>query len=206
MQENTVYFDSRKKRVQWQLNEALYNLIARSEKSYDDLCIFCIGTDRSTGDSFGPLCGHMLSRLNLYNFRLFGTFEQPVHAITLPQALEQINPERSLVIAVDASVGNPDYIGYIGVGSDPVRPGSGLGKELPEVGDISLTGIVAMGGVSPFLMLQNASLGLVYHMSEDVYLAFQYCLYRLQLRRPGAAIRAGPGILKSNDIAYDFIK
>lgn len=177
-----MYYDSREKLVQWKLDETLYSLISKVDKSFRQICVICIGTDRSTGDSFGPLTGHMLSRLTAFHFNLYGTFEAPVHALTLPETLDRINSKDSLVIAVDASVGNGEQVGYIGMGYEPVRPGSGLGKELPPVGDISITGIVAMGGLAPFIMLQNASLGMVYHMAEKTFLAIQYSLYKLHQR------------------------
>jgi putative sporulation protein YyaC len=87
------------------------------------------------------------------------------------------------VIAVDASVGAPDYVGHIGMGSEPIKPGSGLGKTLPPVGDIAITGIAAAGGLAPFLMLQNASLGLIYNMAEKTFFAIQSALYRMRLEK-----------------------
>lgn len=180
MPENTVYFDASAEFAQWQINDRLLRLIEEVDKPYSSVSVVCIGTDRSTGDSYGPLTGHMLSRLSIFDFKLYGTFENPVHALSLPQTLEQIDLAHSLVIAVDACVGNADFVGYIGLGREPVRPGSGLGKQLPPVGDIAVTGIVAMNGVAPFIMLQNASLGLVYRMAEKTFCAIQYCLYKLQ--------------------------
>lgn len=180
MPEETLYFDSGEKLVQWKLNDTLYQLLCNTHKKYDRIAVVCIGTDRSTGDSYGPLTGHLLSRASFLDFDLFGTFREPVHAISLPGTIEKI-PPASLVIAVDASVGNVDYIGHIGMGYEPIRPGSGLGKKLPAVGDISITGIAACGGAAPFLMLQNASLGMIYNMAEKTALAIQTALYRLRI-------------------------
>lgn len=190
----TVYFDAGEKLVQWKLSDTLYRLIRESGKAGRRLVVVCIGTDRSTGDSYGPLTGHMLSRVRFCDFQLFGTFREPVHALTLPQTLELIDLPASLVIAVDASVGSPDYVGHIGMGTEPVRPGSGLGKELPAVGDISITGIAAAGGVAPFLMLQNASLGMIYNMAEKTCYAIQTALYRLRLEQQGGTRAPAAGM------------
>lgn len=179
----TKYFNTADRYVQWKMNHALYEMVQGTDKNYDNICVICIGTDRSTGDSFGPLTGHMLSGLSLLEFDLYGTLEHPVHALTLPDVLRGIDIENTLVIAVDAGVGDPDMVGNIGMSFGPVKPGSGLGKTLPDVGDISLTGIVAMGGFAPFVMLQNAPLGLVYNMAERTYFAIQYALSTLQLKR-----------------------
>lgn len=175
----TVYFDTRDRFAQWALDDALLKLIRKTKKEYSEIVIVCIGTDRSTGDSYGPLTGHLLSRVPRPAFRLFGTFEKPVHALTLADTLTQFNAARALVIAVDASVGSTGYVGFVGVTAGPVRPGSGLGKELPPVGDISITGIAAEGGLSPFMMLQNAPLGMVYNMAEKTFHALHLALLRL---------------------------
>ena len=179
--ESTCYFNSNENLVQWKLNDTLFHMIHDVNKAYDSISVICIGTDRSTGDSYGPLTGHLLSKQKLGDFSLYGTFKEPVHALSLPQTLEKIDLEHSLVIAVDASVGSPEYIGHIGISYEPVRPGSGLGKTLPPVGDISITGIAASGGIAPFLMLQNASLGMIYTMAEKTCYAIQTTLYRLRL-------------------------
>lgn len=172
----TVCFNSNDKYVQWKMNRTLVELIRGIDKQYENVTVICIGTDRSTGDSFGPLTGHMLSRLTLLKFNLYGTLEKPVHALSLPDTLNSMDTEKSLVIAVDAGVGDTNMVGHISMGYDPVKPGSGLGKTLPSVGDISITGIVAMGGLAPFVMLQNAPLGLVYKMAEETFFAIQYAL------------------------------
>ena len=195
----TVYFDASEKLVQWKLNDMLYRLIRDVPKDYGRIAVLCIGTDRSTGDSYGPLTGHMLSRINFCDFDLYGTFQEPVHALTLPQTLTRIDLTHSLVIAVDASVGSPDYIGHIGMGYDPVKPGSGLGKTLPPVGDISITGIAAASGIAPFLMLQNASLGMIYNMAEKTFYAIQTALYKLKLEKRLASVQPLSG--KSENLA-----
>lgn len=193
---NTQYFNAKEKYVQWKLNNALLDMVHNADKNYDSISVVCIGTDRSTGDSFGPLTGHMLSRLSLIDFNLYGTLEKPVHALSLPDVMNEIDTDKSLVIAVDAGMGDVDMIGSIGIGAEPVKPGSGLGKTLPSVGDISITGIVAMGGFAPFLMLQNAPLGMVYCMAEKAFFAIQYTLRTIQLEKR----------LKANQKETDEIK
>lgn len=186
----TVYFDTRERFVQWKLDDTLYRMIRTLDKRYDRIAVVCIGTDRSTGDSYGPLTGHLLSRMPQSGFHLFGTFEKPVHALTLPEALKQIDTKHTLVIAVDASVGAASYVGYIGMSQAPVRPGSGLGKDLPPVGDVSITGIAAESGLAPFLMLQNASLGMVYSMAEKTFRALHMTLSRLRRE----SVESGTGL------------
>lgn len=182
---NTIYFDTKEKYVQWKLNSSLLEMIRAVQKPYEDITVLCIGTDRSTGDCYGPLTGYMLSQISLIDFNLYGTLKKPVHALSLPEVLSGIDTNNSLIIAVDAGIGDAGMVGSIGVSYGPVRPGSGLGKTLPSVGDISITGIVAMDGLAPFIMLQNAPLGMVYNMAQKTYYAIQYALTKIQLEKTG---------------------
>lgn len=65
--------------------------------------------------------------------------------------------------------------------NQPIKPGSGVGKDLPPVGDISISAIVAMAGFLPLVMLQNTSLGMVYKMAEIASNSIRHVLYKQQL-------------------------
>lgn len=132
--------------------------------------ILCIGTDRSTGDSFGPLVGHKLLSSRLRGAVVIGTLERPVHAMNLALYAEYIRSHYPdyIVVAVDASVGNPDHVGYATLGRGALQPGLGVSKELEAVGDISITGIV--GGCSSYdpVMLQSVRLSMVMKMADCI--------------------------------------
>jgi putative sporulation protein YyaC len=134
------------------------------------IVIVCVGTDRSTGDSLGPLVGTALSREYSPLFDLYGTLDEPVHAMNLGDTLLKImrTSRQPFVIAVDACLGQVSSVGCIQVGSGPVRPGAGVNKELPPVGDIHMTGIVNVGGFMEYFVLQNTRLNLVVKMSEII--------------------------------------
>jgi putative sporulation protein YyaC len=135
-----------------------------------DRRIVCVGTDRSTGDSLGPLVGTALSREYNSLFDLYGTLDEPVHAMNLGDTLMKImrSSLQPFIIAVDACLGQVSSVGCIQVGSGPVRPGAGVNKELPPVGDIHMTGIVNVGGFMEYFVLQNTRLNLVVKMSEII--------------------------------------
>lgn len=135
----------------------------------------CIGTDRSTGDSLGPLIGYKLRARGMGQKRLcpaavFGTLDRPVHAMNLEQYLEFVtkNFPRHVIVAVDASVGNREHIGYVTLGKGALKPGLGVSKDLSEVGDIFITGIV--GGCTSFdpVMLQSIRLSVVMHLADCI--------------------------------------
>ena len=69
--------------------------------------IVCIGTDRSTGDSLGPLIGTLLSEKTLPNFYIYGTLEDPIHAVNLQEKLNYIHSihENPFIIGIDACLG-----------------------------------------------------------------------------------------------------
>jgi len=56
-----------------------------------------------------------------------------------------------------------------------LKPGAGVKKELPVVGDIHITGVVNVGGFMEYFVLQNTRLHLVISMAEviakGIYLA-----------------------------------
>lgn len=134
------------------------------------IVVVCIGTDRSTGDSLGPLIGTSLSKYRSPHFELFGTLEDPVHAMNLEDTMLDIKRrfDNPFVIGIDACLGQVSSVGCIQVGDGPVRPGAGVNKELPPVGDIHITGIVNVGGFMEYFVLQNTRLYLVMKMSEII--------------------------------------
>lgn len=153
------------------------------QKPWKDIIIICIGTDRSTGDSFGPLTGRLLKRRSFnFNVPVLGTLDQPVHALTLERTLLNID-ERSLVIAVDSQLGNAQSVGGIGVRNGSLRPGAALGKDLPHVGDISIVGTVAEMNISPFHTLQNVPLGLAFQMAELTAKTIRAAIKKVELSK-----------------------
>jgi putative sporulation protein YyaC len=134
------------------------------------IVIVCIGTDRSTGDALGPLIGTALLKYRSSHFHLYGTLEDPVHAMNLEDTLLEINRkfDKPFVIGIDACLGQVSSVGCIQIGQGPVKPGAGVNKELPPVGDIHVTGIVNVGGFMEYFVLQNTRLHLVIRMSEVI--------------------------------------
>lgn len=149
------------------------------------IVVLCIGTDRSTGDSLGPLIGTLLQKRQSAGFEIFGTLNEPVHALNLQETLHMIETRyrNPFVIAVDACLGQFASVGTIQIGSGPMKPGAGVNKQLPPVGDMHITGIVNVGGFMEYLVLQNTRLSLVMEMA-DVIAA---CLHRSLLLRHEAA-------------------
>lgn len=133
------------------------------------IVILCIGTDRSTGDSLGPLVGERL-KLLYPTANVYGNLADPVHAANLDDVLNQIynkfkNP---FIIAVDASLGRKENVGTIKLSDGALKPGAGVNKNLPEVGEFHVTGIVNIGGFMEYFVLQNTRLYTVMKMADII--------------------------------------
>lgn len=171
-QRELYYYDTNQGYEAAELATRLYMMILeemeRSRK--EKILLLCIGTDRSTGDSLGPLIGYQLRNRELKHIHVLGTLNSPVHAMNLEDTLSVVEEyyQDYLVIAVDASVGMSDHIGCITLGRGSLKPGLGVSKELRSVGDLFITGIVS--GCSNYdpVMLQSIRLSIVMRMAEFI--------------------------------------
>lgn len=171
-QRELYYYDTNQEFETTELAARLYLMIREElEKSRKDkVLLLCIGTDRSTGDSLGPLIGYQLKNQALKHIQVLGTLNCPVHAMNLEDTLILVEEfyDDHVVIAVDASVGMNDHIGCITVGRGSLKPGLGVSKELRSVGDLFITGIVSGCGSYDPIMLQSIRLSVVMRMAECI--------------------------------------
>lgn len=142
-----------------------------------ELVILCIGTDRSTGDSLGPLTGSKLRSFNPYPY-IYGTLDDPVHASNLHESIQLIQTrfDNPFIIAVDACLGRLESVGCVSLGKGSLKPGAAVNKDLPAVGDAYVTGIVNVSGFMEHLVLQSTRLSLVMKMADTIAHAFSYGL------------------------------
>ncbi|VBB07503.1 spore yyac: putative sporulation protein yyac [Lucifera butyrica] len=145
-----------------------------------EVIVLCIGTDRSTGDSLGPLTGTKLKSINLYP-HIFGTLDDPVHATNLPNMLTFIHSSfaNPFIIAVDACLGKLENVGFVSLGHGSLKPGAAVNKNLPAVGDVYITGIVNVSGFMEHLVLQSTRLNLVMRMSETIAHSLSFALSKI---------------------------
>lgn len=172
--DNVTYINSGATNALSSFSNAFYEKFTELYNSNKEIVILCIGTDRVTGDSLGPIIGYKLSRYSLGIFKhikVYGTLESPVHAKNLQETIDKINDKHKnpLIIAIDASLGNMNYIGYLTIGEGTVKPGAGVNKNLPEVGDMFITGIVNLNGIMGSISIQHTRLGLIMKMADIIY-------------------------------------
>ena len=164
------------------LKEVIDNIYNKNQ----NIVVLCIGTDRSTGDSLGPLVGTKLSSaLKDTNITVLGTVHNPVHAKNLEENIEYIKSDikNPFVIAIDASLGGVDKIGYVNVFNRPIKPGAGVNKKLPEIGDIGITGVINVSGFMEYMVLQNTRLSVVMDLADKISSSLYFTLKNYSFNR-----------------------
>lgn len=131
------------------------------------LTVVCVGTDRSTGDSLGPLVGTMLLRSSFPGM-VIGDLDSPVHAENLDEAATRLAGQCGLVLGVDACLGTRQEVGSVMVRPGPLRPGLGVKKKLLPIGDLYIAGVVNVGGFMEYMVLQNTRLSVVMRMAQAI--------------------------------------
>lgn len=179
---STFYFNATDSNASYYFSNKLSHLIEENINQNQEIIILCIGSDRSTGDSLGPLIGYKLFQRRIDNLKVYGTLDSPVHAVNLKLTLETIKEEHpgAFIIAVDASLGKAEHIGYITLSTKSLKPGLGVNKDLPEVGNLCITGIVNISGVMDTMVLQSTRLSTVMELADCISNGIIWTLYRLK--------------------------
>lgn len=168
------YYDSANNNAALLLSEKLKYIINTSKESKQETIILCVGSDRSTGDSLGPIIGYKLKKSANCNFYVYGDLTHPVHAANLSRYIRCINETfiNPYIIAIDASLGRKDHVGLITLGMGPLKPGLGVKKKLPEVGDVHITGIVNESSNENHTTLQTTRLCIIMQIADVITNAF----------------------------------
>jgi len=140
--------------------------------NYNEIVVICIGTNRYSGDSLGPLVGSRLfERLEGHpHVHIYGTLDKPVHALNLEKTIAHIgnHHSRAYIIAVDACLGQYYKIGTLQLVEEPLQPGAALSKQLPPIGHIHMKGVINNFGPLNHKVLEHTSLTFVQEMSAVI--------------------------------------
>lgn len=177
-----LYFNSSKPSSSYEFGKQLYELISKEKKAGQPLVFLCIGSDRATGDSLGPIIGYKLKQRKLGTFFVYGTLENPVHAKNLHEIITNIYAtfQNPYIVAIDASLGKASHIGYFTLAKEALKPGAGVGKELPDIGNLCITGIVNLSGFLEHSLLQTTRLHTVMSLADHICSGIFYCLAKLE--------------------------
>lgn len=151
-------------------NSLAYYKLAHFLKDYiTNSIIICIGTDKCIGDCLGPLVGTSLIEKN-FPFPVYGTLDNPIHALNIDTELKKIyklHPYKT-IIAIDACLGDINSIGEIHLKTASLKPGKGVGKNLPPVGDISIIGIIDTSSQKDLFSNRSIRLSLVVDIAKVI--------------------------------------
>ena len=89
-EKKTHYYDAGNYHTPYHFSRELARILRHEKTREEELIFLCIGSDRATGDSLGPLIGHKLTQSRQFRYSVYGTLDQPVHAKNLEATLEKI--------------------------------------------------------------------------------------------------------------------
>lgn len=138
----------------------------------------CIGTEKVFSDSLGPRVGTLLNLQMREPLFVYGLIDQNItaenlcHSYDFIKAMHPHNP----VVVIDAGVGELNQLGKVQLCDGGILPGAATNKNLPEIGDVGIVGIVAERGMGDFYTLNSAKDKLVGEVAlfiTDVILAVE---------------------------------
>lgn len=138
-------------------------------KNKKDVVFTFIGTDANVGDSLAPMCGSLLHGRHK-NVFFYGNLNRPITAKEVPfvaEFLKRAHPD-SAIIVVDAAVGKKEDVGTVKVISRGIKPGLGVNKNLPPVGDVSVIGVISEKNNLGLSFLGCERVSKVYSMSKVI--------------------------------------
>ncbi len=130
----------------------------------------CIGTEKVFADSLGPKVGTLLNENMASPCFVYGLCGQNVTAENLcycSNFVREMHPNSQIVV-IDAAVGTREQIGKVQISDGGIAPGAATNKNLPNVGDVGIIGIVADKGMEDFYTLSSAKERLVAQVAQFI--------------------------------------
>lgn len=150
-----------------EIRDYLFTKLKPILKSNKTIIFICIGTDRSTGDSLGPLIGYKLRFLKNDNIYIYGSLENPINNQNILDILNKIksNFENPYIITIDSNLGSFHDVGKIIITNNKLKS---TGTSINFIGNMNITGIVNISGNYEFMILQNTRLHTVMLLADSI--------------------------------------
>lgn len=147
------------------INKHILRVLKAIVPSDKEIVIANIGTDRELFDSVAPLVGTMLREVDT-DYTVYGHMENPITALNVESWGKFIHEkhEDDFIIGVDACISKSKTIGDTYIRLEGVKPGSGVGKTLPRIGDVAILGVIGSNIVEAKL----CSLKTVENLASDI--------------------------------------
>lgn len=149
---------------------AITEALLRSCGEQESIAVLFIGTDSNVGDSLAPLAGSLIEKSGAANAFIYGNLNCPITANDVPYICSYVKNAhpQSKIIVVDAAVGKKEDVGNVKVMQKSIRPGLGVNKILPPIGDVSIIGVVAERSQNKLSLLGYAKVSDVYAMAKNI--------------------------------------
>jgi len=148
------------------IRDALFSLIPeRTEHIY----VIGIGSNQISGDSLGPFVGTLLYDIYPNHLTIIGDLQNPIDASTILSEISRLRlPKNTFIVAIDSVLGSEELLNSIVVQNGAIRPGQGLGKILPSIGDCRVMGVVLENDPVRNESLLCTNLHLIYTMATNI--------------------------------------
>lgn len=158
------------KRINYDYSLAYYSISQSIMECFSkNTVIVCIGTDKCIGDCLGPLVGTLLKD-SMLPIPVYGSIDSPIHALNIDKELKTISKTHpdAYIIGIDACLGEESAIGEIHIRDFPIRPGKGVGKLLPDVGEVSIVGIIDSNNNADLFFKRSIRLSFVLNIAKVI--------------------------------------
>lgn len=135
-----------------------------------EVVVLCIGSDKISGDSLGPLVGSYLREEFKLPYPVYGTEGYSVNGVNLDSYADMVRcrHKQSTVIAVDAAIGTKKDVGKVRLRRGGIKAGGALGSKRGYIGDIGIMGVVAEEGDNVMGSLLSVPFEKVRHLAEQI--------------------------------------
>ena len=150
-------------------SEAIKDFLLNMCKGYENVAFVFIGTDANVGDSLAPMAGSLVHKTASAVF-CYGNLNCTITARDVPYIAAYIKRAHPLsrVVVIDAAVGKKEDVGSIKILPRSIRPGLGVSKNLPPIGDVSVIGVISERSKCNLAMLGYAKVSNVYAMAKVI--------------------------------------
>lgn len=134
------------------------------------LLFLCIGSEKISGDSVGPIVGSLLKDKYKLPFPVLGTEDKPVNGINLPHYVDNIRtyfPEHK-IIAIDSAVGSKRDMWSVKIKKGGVVAGGAIASKNPRIGDIGILAVVGEKNSDVLSTLLEAPVDEIERMAEYI--------------------------------------
>lgn len=152
------------------ISNKIIKLIDKQNIRNPNLTFICVGTDRVSGDSIGPIVGSNLIKYieenNIKNINVIGNLKDNFNNANI----SKLN-NKDITIVIDSAISNTYDVGDIVIDEKNIKIREALDDSKEINSNINIKCIVGRNfkdSAANFLMLQNVKLGIVLNIAEEL--------------------------------------